>query len=283
MTPYYQRGGITLFLGDCREVLPNLEPVDCVITSPPYNLGAEPWPHLGHWKPGNGGSGSKSKWRNGSDACGGVQYGQHDDSMPWPRYVAWQHEVITSLWRALATDGAIFYNHKPRVIGGRLWLPTELVPSAVILRQVVVWARPGGLNFNATAFVPTHEWIMVLAKEAFRLKSKGVSGLGDVWRMAPDDNPHPAPFPVKLPETVLEAIDAQVILDPFAGSGTTGVACIRKGRRFVGCEIAEAYCEIAAKRLDAELDRPWLPFTATAPPAVQGELWGDAASGDDPA
>lgn len=246
--PYYEQDGITIYHGDCREILPGLT-ADCCITSPPYNLGGRPWPHLGNWKPGDA-AGSRSKWRNGSDAGGGMQYGEHYDAMPWATYVEWQRDVLTMLWQLIPSTGAIFYNHKPRVIGAKLWLPLELLPPVVMLRQIVIWARPGGLNYNPTAFVPTHEWIMLLAKPDFRLRSKGVSGLGDVWRMSPDDNPHPAPFPLDLPARVLEAVEAETILDPFMGSGTTLRAAKDAGRRAVGIEIEERYCEIAARRLD---------------------------------
>jgi modification methylase len=238
--------------GDFLTVMRDFAPgsFDAVITSPPYNLGGSPWPHLGHWKPGDS-PGGKSKWRNGSDGSGGVTYGVHDDRMPWGEYVKWQRDCIDAMWRTLTDKGAIFYNHKPRVIGGRLWMPTELLPPAVTLRQIVVWARPGGMNFNPTAFVPTHEWIMILAKDGWRLKSKAVSGLGDVWKMKPDRNPHPAPFPLELPRRILDATNAQRVLDPFCGSGTTGVACAELGRDFVGIELDPGYCEIARRRIDA--------------------------------
>lgn len=241
MTPRVEIvGDATLILGDCLEVLPTLGPVDAVITSPPYNLGGSPWPHLGNWKQGDS-AGGKTKWKNGSDAGGGIQYGEHDDCIPWAEYVGWQRAVVSELWDKIVDDGAIFFNHKPRVIGAKLWLPLELIPECAVLRQIVVWARPGGVNFNPTAFVPTHEWIMLLAKPAFRLKSKGVSGLGDVWRMSPDANEHPAPFPLALPSAALDAINAETILDPFMGSGTTGVACAKAGRKFIGIEKDERW------------------------------------------
>lgn len=248
-------GGATLYLGDCLEVLPTLGKVDAVVTSPPYNLGGAPWPHLGNWKLGDS-AGGHSKWKNGSDAGGGIQYGSHCDAMPWPEYVAWQHRVLEAAWSLLSDTGAIFFNHKPRVIGARLWLPTELIPEGVTLRQIIVWARPGGLNFNPTAFVPTHEWIMLLAKPDFRLRSKAASGLGDVWRMSPDENAHPAPFPLALPKNALEAIDAQTIFDPFMGSGTTGVACAKLGRKFIGIEIEERYFDIACRRIEEAYAQP---------------------------
>lgn len=256
-------GRATLYLGDCREVLPTLDSISLVITSPPYNMGSSPWPHLGNWTQGAG-AGGKSKWRNGSDASAGVQYSKHADNMPWADYVSWQHEIVRELWRIVSPHGAIFYNHKPRVIGAQLWEPTELIPVEVIRRQTIIWKRPGGMNFNPTAFVPTYEWIMILAHPAFRLKSKGVSGLGDVWEMAPDTNPHPAPFPLKLPTRALDAVDAKTVLDPFMGSGTTGVAAVQMQREFVGIEVDPSYFDIACRRIE-DAQR-------------QGQLFGEVAA-----
>jgi modification methylase len=246
--PYYQEPGIQIYHGDCQELLPEMPSFDLVITSPPYNLGNSPWPHLGHWKPGDS-PGGKSKWRNGSDASNGIQYQSHQDTMPWAQYVQWQQDILLAIWDQLPDYGAIFYNHKCRVIGGRLWTPLELIPSRMIPRQIITWARPGGMNFNPTAFVPTQEWILWLAKPDCRLKSKAVSGLGDVWWMAPDSNPHPAPFPLALPSRILEATKSRVVLDLFMGSGTTLVAAKNIGRSAVGIDNDESCCELAANRL----------------------------------
>lgn len=242
-------GRATLYLGDCRDILPTLGPVGTVITSPPYNMGGAPWPHLGNWKKGDS-AGGRSKWKNGSDAANGIQYGQHADNMPWPEYVEWQRTVLSELWRLTGPRGAIFYNHKPRVIGARLWQPTELLPPEVIHRQTIIWRRPGGVNFNPTAFLPTHEWIMLLAHPDFRLKSKGVSGLGDVWEMNPDNNPHPAPFPLALPMRALDAVADGLVLDPFMGSGTAGVAAVQVQRSFIGIEKDPVYFAMACKRIE---------------------------------
>lgn len=246
--PYYSDDSVTLWHGRWEDVLPTLGLFDLIFTSPPYNMGASPWPHLGNWKPGDG-AGGKSKWRNGSDASGGVTYAEHDDTMPWDEYVAWQHAAMRAMWEHLTPTGAIFYNHKPRVIGARLWLPLELKPADLPLRQIVVWARAGGMNFNPTAYVPTHEWLMVIAQEAFRLKSKGASGLGDVWQVAQEPSPHPAPFPLGLPARAIDTTGPCTILDPFAGSGTTLVAAKAAGVRAVGIEKSRAYCDLAADRL----------------------------------
>ena len=246
-------GDATIFLGDCLDIIPRLDPFDIVVTSPPYNLGGAPWARLGHWKPGNkSGAGGRSKWRSGSDGGDGIVYGQHQDGMDWGEYVSWQHAVLSATWGKLAAGGAIFYNHKPRVIGTRLWTPLELVPAEIELRQIITWARPGGMNYSPAAFVPTKEWILLLARPEFRLKSKGVSGLGDVWSMRPDRNEHPAPFPLALPAKVMEATNPGVVFDPFMGSGTTGIAALRVVRKFIGVEIERRYFYMACARIEAE-------------------------------
>lgn len=255
-------GNATLYLGDCLEVMATLDRVDAVVTSPPYNLGERPWQHFGHWRSGKS-SGGKGKWREGCDGNKGGGYTEHDDAMPWAEYVHWQQRVIAELWRLTAPAGVVFYNHKPRVIGPKVWQPTELLPADVLHRQTIIWARPGGMNFNPTAFVPTHEWLMMLAHPAFRLKSRGASGAGDVWQITPDRNPHPAPFPVELPRRALEAISADVVLDPFMGSGTTGCAALSLGRRFIGIEKDPAYFAMACERIEQQQS--------------QGQLFGEAA------
>lgn len=252
MKPYYQDALITLYCGDVADVLPELPSSNfhIICTSPPYNLAGQPWPHLGNWKQGDS-VGGKSKWRNGSDGAAGVQYANSTDNMPHDQYVLWQHCVLSECWRLLAENGCIFYNHKPRVIGAKLWTPLELNPD-LPLRQIIIWARAGGVNFNATAYLPTHEWIMLLAKPAFRLKSRGASGAGDVWKVSQRKSEHPAPFPIEIPDTIIETTGATNIFDPFAGSGTTLVAAMKSGIPATGIEISEQYCEMAVARLHRE-------------------------------
>lgn len=252
MTPYYEDNHCAIYHDDCATVLPQLSTVDLVFTSPPYNLAGNPWTESS-CRSAKSMSRTVSKWNNGSAGGRGITYDEHDDAMPWPEYVAWQHFVLNSLWDVLSPDGAIFYNHKPRVIDKRLWTPLELNPG-LPLRQIVIWARTGGLNYNATAFVPTHEWIMILAKQDWRLKSKAVSGIGDVWRVPQEANTdHPAPFPASLPARAIEATRPGLVLDPFMGIGSTLRAAKDAGVKGIGIEKSERYCEIAAKRLGQEV------------------------------
>jgi site-specific DNA-methyltransferase (adenine-specific) len=246
-------GDATLIHGDCLEELPMLPKFDAIITSPPYNLGNTTgggFP-LGHYDPTKGiaARGGHGKWSGGELRDG---YGIHDDALPHDEYVAWQKDILRLCWAQLSDDGAIFYNHKPRVLGGILVTPFAYNPDLPV-RQVVIWARSGGVNFSPAFYVPTHEWIVILAKPDFRLRDKAASGAGDVWRIHQNDGSvdHPAPFPVKLPAMILETTNAQTVCDPFMGSGTTGVACLEAGRKFIGIEIERRWFDLACERVSA--------------------------------
>jgi site-specific DNA-methyltransferase (adenine-specific) len=266
---YYEADGITLYKGRWEDVLPTLPAgsVDLVFTSPPYNLGnttggrstvrrkttamqhgAAP---AGHYpeSAGLGKRGGAGKWGGGDLVRG---YGSHDDAMPHARYVRWQKRTLSALWPLLSRTGAIFYNHKQRVLSGRLVSPFEYVPTSLraAVRQVVIWKRAGGVNFNPAFYMPTHEWIVVIARPAFRLSSRGASGAGDVWEVVQEtNNKHPAPFPVGLPLRAIETTPARTILDPYCGSGTTLLAAKMAGRRAIGIELEERYCRMAVERL----------------------------------
>lgn len=91
--------------------------------------------------------------------------------------------------------------------------------------------------------------------------------------MMKDRTDHPTPRTVDVMKYMINLFSWRVIVDPFMGSGTTGVACIRTGRRFIGIEIEEKYCEIAAKRIERELAQPRLPFMEKPERVPQKELF----------
>lgn len=245
--PYYADDLVTLYHARNEDVLPTLGGVDLIVTSPPYNLGVNPGGTFGHYRDGQR-RGGQGKWR-GVDGDG-ISYSEHDDAMPYPDYEAWQRNVLSACWATLSERGAIYYVHKPRVQADGLWLPLELNPGLPV-RQLVIWRRAGGMNYAPTHYVPTHEWIIVLAKPDFRLRDKSASGVGDVWTIPQDsDNPHPASFPVGLPARAVETTAPRLVLDPFSGSGTTLRASRDAGIASIGIEKSEAYCEMAARRLD---------------------------------
>ena len=88
-------------------------------------------------------------------------------------------------------------------------------------------------------------------RQAFRITSLNVD---DLWKITPEcDSKHPAPFPLKLARQAVATTTAQIVLDPFMGSGTRLRAAKDLGRKAIGIEIEERYCEIAAKRLGQEV------------------------------
>lgn len=228
-----------LICGDCLEVMAQMpaQSVDLVVTSPPYNLKNSTGNGM---KDGRGG-----KWPSAGLLHG---YAQHDDCMPHADYVRWQRACLTQMLRLLKEDGAIFYNHKWRVQGGLLQDRQDIV-QGFPLRQIIIWKRKGGINFNAGYFLPTYEVIYLIAKPKFRLAPQANSH-GDVWEFTQESgNPHPAPFPVELVERIIGATTAEVVLDPFMGSGTTALVARQLGRSYIGIELAPAYCRLAETRL----------------------------------
>lgn len=227
--------------GDCLELMAGIPSgsVDMVFTSPPYNLG-EGMEDKGGLRIGH----PQSAWSGGTLSAG---YLTHSDDMPYDEYKAWQGRVLAECWRVLSDTGAIFYNHKPRVVKRSLRLPffTDLP-----LRQVVIWDRGSGFNHMVGAFKPVCEWVMIYAKPAWQLKDKGASTVGDVWRINPaKGNDHPAPFPIELAERAIGATTAQVILDPFMGSGTVALAAENLGRQWIGIERDPDYYAAAIARI----------------------------------
>jgi site-specific DNA-methyltransferase (adenine-specific) len=211
--------------------------IDLIITSPPYNLKNSTGNGM---KDGRGG-----KWANAALQNG---YSHHSDSMPHDEYVKWQRDCLTEMMRLIPDDGAIFYNHKWRVQGGLLQDREDIVKGFPV-RQIIIWRRKGGFNFNPGYFLPTYEVIYLIAKPSFRLAQKANSH-GDVWEFTQEmNNEHPAAFPVSLIDRIVSSTNAKIVLDPFMGSGTTAISAINHGRDYVGIEISPEYCEMAEKRI----------------------------------
>lgn len=255
MTPYYQAGGVTLWLGDCLTVLPTLkERFDLVVTSPPYNLGGATNGSLKASRPRR-----QSRWGYATAPLTNG-YGIHADAMTWPDYVAWQRRVLLACWERLEPTGAIFYNHKPVIRDRLLRLPLECNPG-LPLRQIVVWDRGSGFNFDRSHYCPVTEWLLILAGAGFNLRDQGASKVGDLWRIDFEQHtPHPAPFPLALPATAIETTGARSVLDPFVGWGTTALAAKLAGVRCVGIDVEERFLEMAARRLEQGV----LPFFEVA-------------------
>lgn len=229
-----------IICGDAVSVMKQIPDgvVDLVITSPPYNLKNSTGNGM---KDGRGG-----KWANAALQNG---YSNHTDCMPHDEYVKWQRECLTEMMRVIPDVGAIFYNHKWRVQDGKLQDRQDIV-SGFPVRQIIIWKRKGGLNFNAGYFLPTYEVIYLIAKPNFKLSPKA-NAYGDVWDFTQEmNNPHPAAFPVTLIDRLVSSTNARIILDPFMGSGTTAIAALDFGRKYIGIDISPEYCKMAEERIN---------------------------------
>ncbi len=225
--------------GDCIELMNQMPAasVDLFVTSPPYNIKNST---------GNGlKNGSGGKWPQAELIKG---YANHDDAMPHDKYVAWQRDCLDAMMRVLSDDGAIFYNHKWRVQRGLLQDRADIVDGFPV-RQIIIWQRSGGINFNPGYFLPTYEVLYLIAKPNFRLAPKA-NAQGDVWQIPQESkNPHPAPFPLALAQRCVDSTNAKVVLDPFMGSGTTAIAAENSRRQWIGIDVSEEYCELARERI----------------------------------
>lgn len=232
----------SFILGDSVEVMKRLpsKSVDLFVTSPPYNLKNSSGNGM---KDGRGG-----KWKNAALQNG---YVNHSDDMPYDEYVKWQRKCLKQMYRLLKDDGAIFYNHKWRVQKGLLQDRRDIVKGFPV-RQIIIWRRKGGINFNPGYFLPTYEVVYLIAKPDFKL-AEGANRYGDVWEIKQEmKNPHPAPYPEELTDRIISSTNASIVVDPFSGSGTTAASAKKLGRNFIGIDNSDIYCEMSRKRIDGE-------------------------------
>ncbi|MGB4413295.1 MAG: site-specific DNA-methyltransferase [Paludibacter sp.] len=229
-----------IICGDCLETMKKMpsSSIDLVVTSPPYNL------------KNSTGNGMKSCTTSGKWAGAALQngYTHHDDCMPHEEYVKWQRDCLAEMFRLLKDDGAIFYNHKWRVQDGLLQDRQDII-SGLPVRQIIIWRRKGGINFNPGYFLPTYEVIYLIAKPNFKLAPKA-NAFGDVWEFTQEmKNEHPAPFPVALIDRIIGSTTGKIVLDPFMGSGTTAIVAMGLNRNYIGIELSPDYCKLAEKRI----------------------------------
>jgi site-specific DNA-methyltransferase (adenine-specific) len=242
-----------IITGDSLEVMKQLpdQCVDLVITSPPYNL------------KNSTGNGMKSNTKTGKWAGAALQngYSHHNDCMPHNEYVKWQNDCLKEMFRLIKDDGAIFYNHKRRVQNGLLQDRDDILKGLPV-RQIIIWKRAGGINFNPGYFLPTHEVIYLIPKPKFKLVPKA-NAYGDVWEFTQEmKNPHPAPFPFALVDRIISSTYSEIVLDPFMGSGTTAIAALSNERKYIGIELSQEYAKMAEDRISSYVKQTELKFAS---------------------
>lgn len=213
--PYYSQDGIVIYNADCRKVLPFLDRFDLLLTDPPYGIGADKGASIG-----------------GTDSTGRYirrpkRYeGGWDGSKPSDALLL---TAVDSAESCIVWGGNYMAGVLPE--GGRwlFWDKLNSMPS--YSDGEIAWTNINGV-----------------AVKKFTQCNNGLASLRDGCRV------HPTQKPVNLMRWCLSLVpDAQTVLDPFMGSGTTLVAAKMEGKTAVGIEINEAYCEAAVKRLSQQV------------------------------
>lgn len=226
---------VQLYLGDCLDFMRTLPAgsVDAVVTDPPYAI-------MG----------------GGSSIAGKGIVEAFDTQF----YEAWFREIATEIYRILTPSGAMWWTSDWRgaVTAERALARIGGYGANIRLAGVGVWDR-GGLGMGYV-LRKTYECFCVAVMPEWKRRKTDVA---DVWRLqwTPGDreNGHSSEKPVDLFTMALDLIGGDTVFDPFMGSGTTGVACVRTGRRFIGCEIDASYFEIAQRRIALAQLSPMLP------------------------
>jgi len=224
---------VTLYQGDCLDVMRGMDDasVDCVIFSPPYNI--------------KGGTHSPSGMLK--DIPRNITKNWYEDNLPEQEYQEWLYQVTKECLRV--SNAMVWVNHKTRYANKAALHPVRILDFPIY--SEVIWDRGGSITLNSKRFAPSHEYILGFGQPKYWNDDSNV--LMSVWRIGPDrdDNGHPCSFPITIPLRLISASckPGGVVLDPFAGSGTTGDAAVQLGCDFSGIEIAPGYFAIAEKRI----------------------------------
>lgn len=246
---------ITLYKGDSIEQLNNIKDntVNCVITSPPYNV------DLGNNKY------NKNK------------YNSYDDNKPYDEYIRWLESIFFIVKSKLVDGGRVCINIGDGKNGA---IPTHSDIIQFMTKRLgygyistILWNKSqignrtawgSWLSPSSPSYPCPFEYILMFYKgdrslqhtgEANMTKAEFIDYATALWSFPPEtrlnDIGHPAAFPVELPRRciLMNTYVNDVVLDPFMGSGSTGVACINTNRNFIGIELDDEYFRISEERI----------------------------------
>lgn len=208
-------GGATLYLGDCMDILPTLPKVDAVITDPPYdNITHDK--HL---------SNAAQRQELGFDSVSEEKIQKIVDGLV---HLAERWVVMTC-----ATSHALAIQNRKDFVRLGIWVKPNSAPQFTGDRPGTGW-----------------EAVAILHRKGRKRWNGG--GHHAVWTVPIEQGQHPTQKPIRLISDWVSAFTdgGEIILDPFMGSGTTGVACAQMGRNFIGIEREPKYFDIACKRIE---------------------------------
>jgi DNA modification methylase len=232
--PYYNRDGITLYHGDTLSVLHSLaSEIHAVITDPPYCSGSR----VEAKRTTSGAMLRGQKW-----AAKPIE----NDQMTTTGFI-WLirqvcYAVIGKMTQGASLLSFIDWRQWPQLVGA-------VETTNLRLNQMIVWDK-GSFGLG-NGFRSQHELVLHASKGTPRITNRSTGNVLDVKRDKPVD--HPSPKPVELMSRLVQVVTAKgdLIVDPFAGSGSTLLAARNLGRRAIGVEIDEAHCETVVRRLAA--------------------------------
>lgn len=242
MKPYFEQDGISIYHGDCRDVLSDLDVcADLVLTDPPY----------GQQFAGQGVTTAKANIR-ADGARQGVRVARQGLQEALARSAPDSHVLCFCHWESWPD----FYD--------------AVAPLWPIKNALVWWKDRGGMGDTEMEYARDYEVILYGASLRRRIEGRRDGAVIKGYPPVGSSRQHPTEKPVPLLKYLIarHAPDAGTVLDPFCGVGSTLHAARDLGRRAVGIEIEERYCEIAAKRLSQGV----LALGAPAPRSVwEGE------------
>ncbi|MFC2072622.1 DNA-methyltransferase [Chloroflexota bacterium] len=250
MSEYFKTENISIYQDDIlttKEIQQNT--IDLIVTSPPYNVD--------------------------------IEYNSHDDKMSYEIYLEFSEKWLGRCYQFVKDDGRLCLNIPlDKNKGGQQSVYADLTTIAKKVgwkyHTTIVWNEQnisrrtawGSFRSASAPFVIAPvEMIVVLFKERWKktsgscesdiTKEDFMAWTNGVWTFNGESKKrigHPAPFPVELPMRCIKLFSfvGDVVLDPFAGSGSTLVASALAGRKGIGIEIDEGYCRLAHQRLLAE-------------------------------
>jgi site-specific DNA-methyltransferase (adenine-specific) len=229
--PYYndEKAGIVIYHGDCREIIPHLPKVEMVLTDPPYGIDFRSARPIDDRK---------------KDKIHGDGLDDFKEMLPW----------MFSSFRNVLKDGGCCCcsggGGTPSL--AYAWLEA---PKHLTLENVCVWDK----GFVGMGWRYRFQWeAVIIATNGVRKTWNGGNNRSNILefkKIIPQIGDHPTPKPESLMRQLIEdnSTRGEIVLDPFMGSGTTLRAAKDLGRKAIGIEIEEKYCDLAVKRLAQEV------------------------------
>jgi len=239
---------IIIHHGNYADVLNSVK-ADLIFTSPPYNIGSE--------SPAKTGLRNRRLGTYDPKSYGAIR--DYPDSLPETEYQDQQAKFL--VWAAdhLTVNGTVVYNHKPRRRNGAMIHPAEWflrpeVRSRLTLMEEIIWDRKSTHNHGDRVIWPHTERLYVFRRTDGKYRFQNTKALpyrSDVWAITRHrGNGHACPFPIELAKGVILAWSkpGELVCDPYAGSGTAGIAARELDRQFVGAEIQKKYWRMGLEK-----------------------------------